>query len=168
LFNTACERQGLVRGEDYRVDYRPLPNGRTGLAYFTKYGCSHEVILFQTGFLIRKFYVIGEWLRTSKKQLWQECIQRWYGKPSDPVSISEFNVPDAIYTTEVFDPAVWFMSQQSSMVTDGAAWEIVSPTSADVAVFQILYDFPCSYQTKNMLYQQHIITCYPDNIILLQ
>jgi len=67
LFNTACERQGLVRGTEYRIDYRPLPDGNRYFAYFTKSGYSREVILFQKGTGLNKFYQIGHWHSRKKK-----------------------------------------------------------------------------------------------------
>jgi hypothetical protein len=69
LFNIACSRAGLVRGEDYRIDSRPLPNGEWYFAYFTKFGYSSEVILFCKGTGLVKFYQIGQWYCKPKKTM---------------------------------------------------------------------------------------------------
>ena len=74
LFNDACEHQGLIRESDcpvwdddlligysdadFRVDYRTLWDGYEYFKYFTKWGekWRYEVILFQKGLRMQKFY----------------------------------------------------------------------------------------------------------------
>ena len=70
LFKTACLRSGLSR-DDFRIDYRPLWNGYTYIKYFTKFGYSDEVILFQTGTGLQKFYEIGQWFYKGKAEIWE-------------------------------------------------------------------------------------------------
>jgi len=79
LFNRACEQQGLVRGEDFRIDYRELWDGYRYFNYFTKCGEKyfHKVILFESGLLksgktLQKFYKIGNWFMKSKGKIWDE------------------------------------------------------------------------------------------------
>ena len=49
FFILACERCGLVEGEDFRIKTRPLWNGKKYFDYFTKYGKKHrdKVVLFK-------------------------------------------------------------------------------------------------------------------------
>jgi hypothetical protein len=86
LFNTACEQQGLIRGKDFRIDYRKLYDGYSYFDYFTKYGYSDKVILFQKGIRIQKFYQIGRWFSKTKKQIWEEIkayMREKYGTDPD-------------------------------------------------------------------------------------
>ena len=86
LFETACERQGLVKGKDFRITYRVLDDGYGYFDYFTKYGKhSRDVILFVKGTGLDKFYQIGKWFGKSKKQIWKEYIRDRYG--SAPVKM---------------------------------------------------------------------------------
>jgi len=96
LFYAACNRRGLVRCIDYSVSHCTLIDPDGYIDYFVKRRQhSKEVVLFQTGLLIRKFYEIGRWFNKPKSELWQECIQEWYGTEpiNDPASISEVNPP---------------------------------------------------------------------------
>ena len=79
LFNRACERDGFVKGQDFRIDYRNLYDGEAYFSYFTKSGEQHtdEVILFQprlleSGRTLQKFYQIGNWFGKSKKEIWND------------------------------------------------------------------------------------------------
>ena len=77
LFITACERAGLVRGKDFRVTYWTLYDGYSYLNYFTKYGFSKKVILFQKDIGLNKFYQIGQWFQKDrgKGEIWAEIQQ---------------------------------------------------------------------------------------------
>ena len=73
LLSTACERNGLVEGEDFSVICKGgFYNADGYIDYFTKYGHSHKVILFQKRWRIQKFYQIGKWFRKSKEELWED------------------------------------------------------------------------------------------------
>ena len=72
LLNRACELRGLVRGEDFRIDFRRLYDGYRYFKYFTKFEYKHKVILFQKYTGLHKFYRIGKWFTKSKEMLWKE------------------------------------------------------------------------------------------------
>jgi hypothetical protein len=74
LMIKACRQKGL-RKQDIRVDRRQLWDGYKYFNYFTKYGYENKVILFQKGLYVQKFYQIGKWYRTTKKELWAEIIE---------------------------------------------------------------------------------------------
>jgi hypothetical protein len=61
LFETACKRQGLVKDKNFCIRCSVLWNGDWYFNYFTKYRYSEEVILFQKGIRMQKFYQIGRW-----------------------------------------------------------------------------------------------------------
>jgi len=89
LFETACERQGLVKGKDFWITYRVLYDGYEYFDYFTKYGKhSREVILFVKGTGLDKFYQIGKWFGKSKKGIWKEYIRERYGTDPDKIDKS--------------------------------------------------------------------------------
>jgi hypothetical protein len=71
LFIYACSLYGLTRGQDFKVSCRELPDGFNYFKYFTKYGYK-DVILFEKGLRLQKFYKIGEWFSKSKAELWKE------------------------------------------------------------------------------------------------
>jgi len=81
LLETACERQGLVKGQDFQVDHRLLWDGYRYFNYFTKFGKKYfnKVILFEKGLLesgrtLQKFYTIGAWFKKGrgKGKIWDE------------------------------------------------------------------------------------------------
>jgi len=78
LLETACERQGLVKGTDFWITYCELYDGYGYFEYFTKYRFSDRVILFEKGTGLDKFYQIGKWFGKSKKQIWKEYIDERY------------------------------------------------------------------------------------------
>jgi hypothetical protein len=90
LLEKVCERNGLVRNQDFLVRCRKIPKPETYFAYFTKRNrinkekCEEKglkrVLLFQPGTGLRKFYVIGQWFRKPKSELWKEFIEKIYGK----------------------------------------------------------------------------------------
>ena len=95
FFTLACERCGLVEGEDFRIKTRPLWNGKKYFDYFTKYGKKHrdKVILFKKMKRVKnteptekgakptrlqKFFQIGKWFKKPKMQIRKEI--RAFGK----------------------------------------------------------------------------------------
>ena len=78
LFNDACERRGLIRGQDFRIDYKKLYDPDWYFDYFTKRNC-RGITLFQTGTGLYKFYQIGKWFKTSQIKLWKDFIRETYG-----------------------------------------------------------------------------------------
>jgi len=86
LLETACERAGLLKDEDFVIRCRKLPNPETYFDYFTKRTRTGKemgvkrVLLFEKGIGLRKFYQIGKWFRKSKPELWKEFIEKTYGK----------------------------------------------------------------------------------------
>ena len=87
LFETACERQGLIKDKDFWISYQELDDGCGYLSYFTKYGFSDEVILFRKDTGLQKFCVIGRWFRMNKKQIWKEYIRERYGTDLDKIEL---------------------------------------------------------------------------------
>jgi predicted GIY-YIG superfamily endonuclease len=83
VFTKACEQNGLVNGQDFRIDCRELDDGYKYFAYFTKYGYSERVILFRKVTRkkksMQKFYEIGDWFRKTKQQIWEE-VKAWLQK----------------------------------------------------------------------------------------
>ena len=99
LFSRACERNGLVRGKDFRVDYRLLWDGYRYFNYFTKYGYSNRVILFQKGEgrkdrAIQKFYQVGngKWFHKNKDLIWED-VKAWLQKKFGS-DVEESEIPD--------------------------------------------------------------------------
>ena len=78
LFNDARERRGLIRGQDFRVDYKKLYDPDWYFDYFTKRNC-RDVILFKIGTGLYKFYQIGKWFKKSQSKLWKDFIRKIYG-----------------------------------------------------------------------------------------
>ena len=78
LLIKACSLQGLVEHIDFCVDYRVLYDPDGYLDYFTKRYCK-DVILFQIGLCLQKFYQIGKWFRKKKSKLWKDFIRKIYG-----------------------------------------------------------------------------------------
>ena len=78
LLTKACELQGLVEGKDFRVDYLVLYDPDGFLDYFTKRH-RKDVILFQKGLRLQKFYQIGKWFRKKKSKIWKDFIRKTYG-----------------------------------------------------------------------------------------
>ena len=76
LFHSACATSGLD-ADDYRIDFRPLWDGYSYFSYFTKYGFSDRVILFQQGTGLQKFYQIGKWYTKDRGKgvIWNEIKQ---------------------------------------------------------------------------------------------
>jgi hypothetical protein len=81
LIETASERQGLVKDEDFCITYEYLPYGYWRFNYFTKYGKKYFniVILFEkelleSGRTLQKFYTIGQWFKKGrgKGKIWDE------------------------------------------------------------------------------------------------
>ena len=78
LFNTACERVGLVKGEDFRVACEKVRNADHIIDYVTKRNREDEVILFQPGTGLQKFYTIGDWFvnadgtPTTQAAIWEK------------------------------------------------------------------------------------------------
>jgi len=89
LFNMACEHQGLVRGEDFRIDCYSRAYDDWCFHYYAKYGKKYvdDIILFKKGTGIRKFYEIGKWFKKDrgKGKIWEEikAFMREKGK-GDP------------------------------------------------------------------------------------
>ena len=88
LLETACERQGLLKDNDFSITYRELYDGYGYLDYLTKHRASDEVILFRKGTGLQKFCVIGKWFGKSKKQIWREYIRERYGSAPDGIDQS--------------------------------------------------------------------------------
>jgi hypothetical protein len=86
MFNKACERRKLVKGVDFRIDYRELYDPDQYFNYFTKRGYT-DVILFQKNIGLNKFTYIGEWFRECKAALWNEFIAETYGTSSKKTAI---------------------------------------------------------------------------------
>jgi hypothetical protein len=98
LFNTACEHNDLVREKDFWIGYRELWDGYRYFNYYTKYGYSKRVILFQKGTnkdkAIQKFYEIGKWFYKSKTQIWDDVkawLQKKYGTDVEERQIPDYN-----------------------------------------------------------------------------
>ena len=99
LFNKACERDGFVQSQDFRIDYRKLYDGKSYFYYYAKCGKKHfdKVILFQpkllkSGKTLQKFYQIGKWFHKSKELLWEEIksfMASKYGTDPDEVGNSD-------------------------------------------------------------------------------
>ena len=57
LFETACERQNLVKDKDFCMTHRNLYDGYGYFDYFTKYGYSDKVILFRKDVGLQKNFI---------------------------------------------------------------------------------------------------------------
>ena len=104
LFETACWNCGLIKDIDFCITYEKLTYGYWRFNYFTKYGVKYfyEVILFEPGTGLDKFYTIGKWFRKPQKQIWEDIKAFMAAKdvsnPDDPdsnnnVDISEDELP---------------------------------------------------------------------------
>ena len=137
IFNKACERNGLVRGEDFRVDYRLLDarekHRERYFEYFAKYDRYYTggkgdpvvdreslrrkgwnwktVLLFQRGTredrAIQKFYEVGKWFNTSKTQLWEDYRQEMREKYGTDHDDNSNN-DTSEFDMSFFDTPNWF------------------------------------------------------------
>jgi hypothetical protein len=101
LFNEACSRQGLVGDNDYRIDYKELWNGHEYYKYFTKWGEKYrnEVILFQNGLRVQKFYEIGKWFNKSKTEIRKEVLaeRRAWCQTQEEAKIEQESFDDYVF-----------------------------------------------------------------------
>jgi len=82
LFNTACERQGLVRRSDFWISCQTLHDADKYFDYFTKRNCD-DVILFSKGTGLQKFYQVGKWFKEGKGKIWAKIKAYWRGRNSN-------------------------------------------------------------------------------------
>ena len=121
LFETACERQGLVKDHDFRITSRQLYDGYRYFNYFTKCGYSNTVILFRKDIRLQKFYQIGTWFKESKATIWKDYIREKYPRvsvmpiqPTNPFSIYPRPMNETGRTIAAYDK--WILSQQDDGV----------------------------------------------------
>ena len=125
ILETACNRQGLVKNEDFCITYKLLPDGCNYFYYFTKYGEKYfnEVILFQPGLLkskasekrrtFQKFYVLGQWFQKDrgKGKIWDEIkafMKAKYGTDPDMTDCKDEQVAiNDIYIPGLENPTVY-------------------------------------------------------------
>ena len=115
LLEMACERQGLVKDNDFCITFESLYDGYWRFNYFTKYGEKHfyNVILFEKNIGLNKFYTIGKWFHKPQVQIWDDIKTFMRNKDgSDP---DKSGVPD-------MDDE--FLSNEPLQELDGGqAWE---------------------------------------------
>jgi hypothetical protein len=101
LLEVACENNGLIKNKNYWISYRKLYDGYGYFNYFTKCGFSKDVILFQKGIRLHKYYQIGKWFNKSKKLIWEDF--KVYLNTKLGTGIEESKTPD--YYEEFLDYA---------------------------------------------------------------
>ena len=94
LIETACRNCGLVKDIDFCITYEGLNNGYWRFNYFTKYGKKYffEVILFEKGTGLQKFYEIGRWFRKPQEQIWEDI--KAFMRDKDKGDPDKVDVPD--------------------------------------------------------------------------